>query len=183
MDPLEILSDEHRLIQRYLDLLAKAQELIAQGRPVSITFFKQGLQFAREFVDEYHHFKEEDVLFALVDQKGTGDIGDEIEILRNQHERGRALIKEIASTVAGNGLGESARASRLMQGLEAYTALVREHIHLEDDLIFPHARRSLTPEEMEVLRTQYESERRRFGRDTLERNQQLVADMGSLLAQ
>jgi hemerythrin-like domain-containing protein len=183
VDPIETLTGEHALIVRYLDILSAAHDRIAQGRAVPVTFFENGLRFARGFMDEYHHFKEEDVMFALLAKKEDGDIGDELALLRNQHDLGRALVNEMAYAVEGYGVDESIKTALMLKGLAAFTSLLREHIQLEERLIFPLARRVFTPEERDALREQYESERRRFGRDAFERNERLVTDMSDTLSQ
>lgn len=59
MNPIETLSNEHGLIRQFLDNLTLASEMIENGKHPSEAFFEKGIEFARVFTDEFHHFKEE----------------------------------------------------------------------------------------------------------------------------
>src|SRR5215813_14286 len=68
----ELLSDEHRVIERVLAVLEKLAT-----RPVekSLDCWKKALDFFSHFADQCHHFKEEQVLFLR--WKSTGFQGRE----------------------------------------------------------------------------------------------------------
>jgi hemerythrin-like domain-containing protein len=182
MDPIETLSDEHHLIERYLELLSRAQEALAAGRTVPRAFFEQGVHFARAFVEEYHHFKEEDVLFILLAQKRNGDVSGQIEQLKAQHVLGHTLITRMTHTLHGYRTDRPLEVKSMREGLKTYVDLLRQHLDLEERAIFPLVRQSFTPEEMNLLSAQYEAERRRFGWDALERNRKLLDEMDVALA-
>ena len=61
--PTQILSDEHRIIERVLG----AVEKLAEGPVGALEPWKKALDFIRNFADQCHHFKEEKVLFPAME--------------------------------------------------------------------------------------------------------------------
>ena len=65
--PTEILSDEHRVIERVLGALEELTRLPVSG---SVERWQKALEFFRHFADQCHHFKEEKVLFPAMEAHG-----------------------------------------------------------------------------------------------------------------
>jgi hemerythrin-like domain-containing protein len=181
MDPLETLSNEHGLIRQYLDNLSLAGEAIEKGKFPSEAFFEKALDFARTFADSFHHFKEEHVLFVQLAQKRKGELDAQLDTLRLQHERGRELVNGIGNALGGYVARDPMKTADLLQNMAAYGALLRHHIHTEDHLFYPMARKALTEEEMGRLAEEFDRQRVKHGGDTFERCHKLVVDMGSIL--
>jgi hemerythrin-like domain-containing protein len=181
MDPLETLSNEHGLIRQYLDNLALAGERIENGQYPSTAFFEKALEFARGFSDKFHHFKEEHVLFVRLAEKKKGEIDAQLETLRNQHERGRELVAGVGHALDGYAARDPNQVALLLEQMAGYRALMRHHIHTEDHVFYPMARKELTPEELDQLSAEFEKQRQKYGGDCFERNHKIVVDMGSIL--
>ena len=99
MDAIKILVNEHALIRQFLDNLSMAAEKLEADERPSKEFFEKALEFARNFTDRFHHFKEEYTMFAQLSQKkGSDDLASQIDALRYQHERGRNFINEISNS-------------------------------------------------------------------------------------
>jgi hemerythrin-like domain-containing protein len=65
--------------------------------------------------------------------------------------------------------------------MAAYASLLRHHIHTEDHVFYPMARKLLSADEMSQLEQEFDKERDRGGADTFERCHKIVVDMGSIL--
>lgn len=131
--PTEVLSDEHRVIERVLAVLEKLSV-----RPVedSLENWKKALDFFRHFADQCHHIKEEKVLFPALVDHGIPSEGGPVGMMLMEHEEGRALVK---SMLAGLSLVETknrAGAEMLVTSAKAYLRLLREHIQKEDEILF-----------------------------------------------
>ncbi len=181
MDPIETLTNEHGLIRQYLDNLALAAEKIEIGQRPSRAFFSKALEFAREFADRFHHFKEEHVLFVRIAQKRQGEIDPQLDALRYQHERGRELVAAVSRSLDGYEAHDGVKTSDLLESMAAYVALLRQHIHTEDHVFYPMARKLLSAEEIDALTREFAVDRERQGAETFERCHKLVVDMGSIL--
>ncbi len=181
MDPIETLSNEHGLIRQYLDNLALATTHLEEGRRPSRAFFEKGVDFARTFADRFHHFKEEHVLFVRLAQHKRGEIDAQLETLRHQHERGRELISAVAAALDGYEANDAGRTADLVENLAAYIALLRHHIHLEDHVFYPMARKTLSADEVSELEAEFARQGEKEGAETFERSHKMVVDMGSII--
>jgi len=181
MDPIEALSNEHGLIRQYLDILSMAAEKIENGQRPSQAFFEKGVEFARTFADQYHHFKEEHVLFVQVAQKKKGEVDAQLDALRYEHERGRSLVTGIENAVPGYVALDPIKTGELLENIAAYVSLLRHHIHVEDHIFYPMARKMLSETEVDAIRQEFEKQHEKHGHDTFERCHKMVVDMGSMV--
>ena len=101
MKPLETLKNEHGLIRQFLDIMEGALKKLREGERPPREFFEKGIHFARKFADEYHHLKEEHIMFVRLAQKQSGEYDGEVESLRHQHETGRDHIAAIGAALDG----------------------------------------------------------------------------------
>mgnify|MGYP000339061785 CR=1 FL=1 len=69
MSVLDTLKKEHLLVRRYLDNIEVALDLMHKGGEVPEQFFNLAVDFSRNFMDKYHHFKEEYVIFLKLAEK------------------------------------------------------------------------------------------------------------------
>lgn len=181
MDALDTLTNEHGLIRQFLDNLTLAAGSIEEGRRPAREFFEKGVEFARTFADTYHHFKEEHMVFVRLAQNRGGEIDAQLDALRYQHERGRELVSGMAAAIDGYAAEDPNRTADLLQNMAAYASLLRHHIHTEDHVFFPMARKCLDDHEMRLLETEFLKIQGKYGGDAFERSHKMVIDMGSIL--
>ncbi len=181
MNAIDTLRAEHGLIRQYLDNLAAALGKMERQEPVPTVFFEHAVLFAREFVDKYHHFKEELQMFTLLAQKHGGELDVDIEGLRNQHENGRNHIAEIDFAKEGYGQGQEVATTTLIEHLASYISMLRQHIHREDHRFYPLAREAFTDDEMAHLAAEYERANEKAGDDFFGKSQDRVLKMEALL--
>jgi len=181
MEPLETLKNEHGLIRQYLDHLEAALKKMREGARPPRPFFDKAVHFARDFADDYHHLKEEYVLFVRLAQKHAGEYDGQIESLRHQHETGRDHVATIAGALDGYEEGTSVNTDTIMMALMDYIPMLRDHIHTEDHVFFPMAGEQLTDEEEDQLRKEFDQARERAGDQGFEYFHKMVVDMGSIL--
>ena len=74
--PIDVLMEEHRLIEQVLGSLESCAVAIDGGLAVERPLVKEYGDFFRGFADAYHHGKEEDILFQRMIERGfPTDIG------------------------------------------------------------------------------------------------------------
>ena len=181
MDPLETLSNEHGLIRHYLDNLSLAAQKIENGQRPSAAFFEKSLEFARTFADKIHHFKEEHVLFVRLAEKKKGDVDAQLDALRTQHDRGRELLSGMSNALDGYIAQDPNETNKLLENMSAYASMLRHHIHTEDHVFYPMARKTLGEEEMGQLAQEFARQREKEGPETFEKYHKLVVDLGAIL--
>jgi len=88
---------------------------------------------------EQHMAKEEDILFPMIRAGKTGEAGEVTADLEQEHETAGAALKRIRELTHNFALPEGACNSwrALWAGLEALETALHEHIHLENNILFP----------------------------------------------
>ncbi len=181
MKAFDILTNEHGLIRHFLDNMGMAAQKIEEGQTPPAAFFENGVEFARRFADKYHHHKEEYVMFTRLAQTAGGEIDDQIQSLRHQHERSRECISTIAESLSGYEAGDSIKTGNLLEAVSAYVSLLRHHIHTEDHVFYPMAKEALSEEDQAALVEEFNKDSAKFGAETFQECHKLVVDMGSML--
>ncbi|MBI4879274.1 MAG: hemerythrin domain-containing protein [Planctomycetes bacterium] len=181
MKPLETLKAEHSLIRQYLTVLSQARETMEEGGRVPKQVFELAVRFSRDFVDKYHHFKEELQLFTLLAQKHGGDFDGPIGALRNQHENGRDHVTAIDRAKEGYDLGRATEAGELLEHLAAYISMLRQHIHTEDHGIYQRAEALLTADENRNLEREFRRADEKAGPGFFDKARDSVLQMDALL--
>ena len=94
---------------------------------------------------EQHMAKEEQILFPLI-QSGQGFMaGGPIAVMEQEHEGAGAALKKLRTLTNNYEIPEGACNSwrALWAGLEALEEALHEHIHLENNILFPRALQSM----------------------------------------
>ena len=151
MKPTEILTEEHRVIERVLYALERASERLNRGEDVYLRFFIGTSVFIRDYADNCHHRKEEVVLFPALIENGLPKDSGPIAVMLAEHEEGRKLTQKMRQlTERLQGGDVHARGLVGQCGLD-YVKLLRQHIKKEDGILFPMADRVLSVEKQEQI--------------------------------
>ena len=180
--PLDVLRDEHDLIRQYLNNLDIAVAKIESSALPPRELFDKALRFDREFAGEFHHYKEEDVMFARLAQKLNGAVAGQLDALRKQHDGARSYLAALNTALDGYAAGQPLQIERVKTSVAAYIFLLRNHIHVEDQAIFPLVAKTISTDEERQLYLEFEMARKKAGRDAFEVNRELVAEMRSMLS-
>jgi hemerythrin-like domain-containing protein len=181
MKPTEMLVEEHDVFRQALDSFRLAREKMEQGVNPPVEFFAKAVDFARNYVDKYHHFKEEYLMFGRLAEKHQSELDAEIEALRHQHEHSREFVSEMANALDGYAKGKDAQITIMLENLASYTTLLRHHIHREDNVFYPMVERDLSQQELDDLAELFRQEAAKAGRDTLGDMRRVAGELGALL--
>jgi hemerythrin-like domain-containing protein len=150
-DPIGMLSDCHRRIERFLEVLA-AIATQAQGGPLAETqraAFETALRYFREAAPK-HTADEEESLFPRLhslNRPGLSALLARIEDLSQDHVRAEMDHQEVdrlGQSWLANGQLSVQEASQLVAVLARLRKLHQSHIAIEDNEVFPHAARLLS---------------------------------------
>jgi len=181
MRPLDVLRNEHGLIRQFLDNLDLAVEKMESNELPPREFFDKALHFAHVFADDFHHIKEEHVMFVRLAQKNNGELDGQIDALRHQHERARDHISAINGALDGYSANQPVQVGQVLESVAAYSSILRNHIHKEDHVFYPLVEKTMSADEEQQLHDEFEKARSKAGSDVFEVNHKLVVDMGSML--
>jgi len=146
------LMDEHRVIERMLNIVNVACEKLEMGEKVSPEVFEKAIDFIRTFADGCHHSKEEDTLFPMVEKHGLPRDRGPTGVMIVEHEQGRQYVRGLAEAVEKYSGGDKTSERAILENARGYVTLLSRHIPKEDTILYPLADRMLGPDEqMELL--------------------------------
>ena len=151
MQATEILSSEHRVIERVIAALDTASDRLEAGDAVRPGFFLDATRFIRNFADGYHHGKEEEVLFATMARNGMPTDDGPIGVMLFEHDRARELTAGLGKAAERWAGGDRDVADTLADYARAYGELLTQHIYKEDNILFPMAAQAILPQEQDEV--------------------------------
>ncbi len=174
-DPIARLHREHQLILRVLETLRRAVKRLEAGGRVPPAFWEEVVNFLQNFADHFHHAKEEELLFGLLQEHHR----DSVAALLEEHEQGRLLVHALETATALTG-GDNTR--ELAATAREYAGMLETHIRHEDEVVYPRAERKLTPEGREALSRSFDQREAQLGRaQTWERYQTLADSLVAMI--
>jgi hemerythrin-like domain-containing protein len=150
-NPLGLLSDCHRRIERFLDVLVR---LCAKGAgafmtPPEILAMENALQYFRESAPK-HTADEEESLFPRLRKTSGGQAALKyMEKLESDHEtaaRGHTRVDVLGRRWIEHGCLRDVELLEMKQALQRLTHLYARHIEIEDQKLFPLAAQVLPAE-------------------------------------
>lgn len=163
MKATQQLKDEHEGVKIMLSILEQVcRQLEAKGS-LNKEHFEGILEFLKVFVDKCHHGKEEDLLFPTLITLGVPKEGP-ISTALHQHELGRNHIKAMTKSFAMFMTGDKSSSQDIMQNVQGYIALLKDHIEMENNVLFVAADNRLSEQKQDELLEGFEKiERERIG--------------------
>ncbi len=152
---LEILMNEHRLIEQVLACLEKILERCAADGRLDGDAARQAIEFFRAFADRGHHGKEEIQLFPVLETRGLGSPCGPLTVMRREHELGRLYLQGMDGYAAAASAGDADAVQWFIQHGQSYIRLLREHMVKEDHCLFPRAEQLLTDEDDTQIQAAY----------------------------
>ena len=132
------LMREHQLILKTIDAVQKLTEI--SGDLEAADYFALGKQFVRfveVFADDYHHAKEEEILFKALQAPGVLSHCDPIAQMMMEHDMARESLQLIKKAVSAHNVELFAK------GIAQYAHILQQHIFKEDHVLYPMAENSL----------------------------------------
>lgn len=156
--PTAVLSAEHQHILKVIGFLTKESERLAAGASLDKDFFNKVLDFIRGYADQFHHLKEEEILFAELNKEATAMPCNPISQMLYEHELGRGFVKGLAEGLAEN------NQAKVIENARGYADLLQEHIFKEDNILYPMADQALSQEVQQTMLEKFqEAEQEKFG--------------------
>ena len=162
-DPIGMLTDCHRRIEHFLNILCLVAERAA-GRALTeeeSSAVQAALQYFR-VGGERHNADEEESVFPRLRASATLEDLDKIESLESDHKDAATLHDTVEqlyrSWIAANPLGDTDRAA-LQSATQQLRRLYTEHIRLEEQVVFPRASQLLSPAAITAIGQEFRARR------------------------
>jgi hemerythrin-like domain-containing protein len=174
----EDLMREHGVLRRALLVYSEAAMRLASGKgEVPLEPLGQTAALFHTFGEEYHErsLEEKHVFPSLIE--AGGQTAGLARTLTAQHERGRQITDYI-SLIAKKGRISPADSRPLARALASFVRMYEHHAAIEDTIIFPAWKRSISAARYRELNEQFEElEHRMFGKQGFEDAVRRIADV------
>jgi len=154
------LTGEHKAILKAIDALLRECEFLSGGGGLDKEFFTQAIDFIRNYADRFHHAKEEDILFKELDTPREQMHCDPRGQMLHEHGLGRKYVKGMEDGVAA---GDKAA---VVENARGYGELLRQHIHKEDNILYPMAEEALGTEKCAAMTERFRQVDEKFSEST-----------------
>ena len=152
--PTEELMQEHVLVLMVVEAMEREVAFVEESGRVHTDRVAQMLDFTRSFTDGFHHYKEEEVLFPVLEERSRAAAG-QVSVLLSEHMAGRDAVSAIAENLPAANEDAAARAA-VAENLKLYAFLLRLHVNKEDTVLFPLADELLSDQEAEIMGAEFE---------------------------
>jgi len=142
---------EHEQIVEVLASLQAMAEKLADGASVPRQDVADFGRFFRDFADKCHHGKEEDRLFVKMVEAGFPQDSGPVAVMLAEHEEGRQEVRGLLTIGSGAGALSDQERARVIQYAGQFVPLLYAHIQKENNILYPMAQNTISPEEFELL--------------------------------
>ncbi|TQV88997.1 hemerythrin domain-containing protein [Aliikangiella coralliicola] len=152
MNISEELIKEHQLIMKVIGSMVKLSD--CHENLVDTIFLELAhrfVLFVEEFADDYHHAKEEDILFYHLAQPGVLEHCNPIGQMLHEHDIARDSLNVVRQ-------GVSTKDCQLIRsGIHKYSEVLTQHIFKENNILYPMAENQLSEQVKKVINQSYEA--------------------------
>jgi hemerythrin-like domain-containing protein len=156
MRAIETLNEEHRIILSVLEAFETYLERLHGGGDVEDEDLGGFVTFWREFSDDCHHGKEEDVLFDLLVESGVPRDTGPIPVLLEEHAEARSLVSELGELAWPPRSLTGQESERVQETARRLIDLLRSHIARESRSLWPLAEQRLSEQTKKMMQRRFE---------------------------
>lgn len=142
---LKMLYDEHDNISRAIEITKNAKKLIGKNDKEYESIARELIGFFKVYGDQYHHHKEEEILFPEMTKKNELLTDGIIKEMFDNHANFRELIHTIESDI------EQKKFNDASLKMDEYTEALLDHIAVENEELFQTADVLFTGDELENI--------------------------------
>jgi hemerythrin-like domain-containing protein len=156
MKAIDVLKEEHRIIERAITALDFATKSAAHNKPVRPGFFIDMAEFSQKFTDGCHHKKEEEILFKALSNNGIAIEGGPVGVMLTEHAQGREFTSTMLSAAEAWAAGDEGGRAEVIWTASSLVTLMRQHMQKENSILFALAEQAIPPEEQDQVSRAFE---------------------------
>ena len=180
MKPVEILKNEHRVIEVVLNCLESMAEKALRDGKLEAEPARQAVDFFRNFADRCHHGKEEAHLFTWMEAHGFPRQGGPTGVMLHEHEEGRSHVRGMDAAIERAAQGEAVALRSFVKHAQSFIPLLREHIQKEDHCLFSMADQSMSEDDRVAMLQAFEhTEREDIGHGVHEKYLEIARSLAA----
>jgi hemerythrin-like domain-containing protein len=174
---IHVLKHEHRIIERVLRALEGVCYRIGYKAAVPPQTLTEIVNFISEFVDGYHHAKEEAHLFPALQKQGIIRDGGPLGIIEHEHEVERHLIDDLKIAIEGLRVENEVSRKVFIETAHRYINHLITHMQQEDAILFRLAEELLDSPEAESLAKGFRQAEEEFGAGAVMQYEEMAANL------
>jgi hemerythrin-like domain-containing protein len=164
----EDLMREHGVLRRALLVYQETASKLRNASVIPPGPLQRTAQLFRDFGEEYHEKKLEEVYIFPAVKKAGGAAAAYADILIAQHQRGREITDFILATTSGAQIA-GANLKPFATALESLVRMYEHHAAIEDTVVFPAWKETQSAEQLNEMNDKFEEiEHQQFGEDGFE---------------
>ncbi|MEA4825291.1 MAG: hemerythrin domain-containing protein [Clostridium sp.] len=152
MDAIEIMVEEHKNIERMLQVIRKMCIKVLNNDNVNYNDFYRVIDFVRNYADKHHHSKEETILFGKLSAGENNHIGKvSVEGMLVEHDLGRLYMMNLEAALKKYENGDKDSRVDIIANAIGYTDLLKRHIFKENNALYKFARKTLSEKDLQDI--------------------------------
>lgn len=155
MKPTDILKEEHRAIERLLNVVERSVIRSECGEVIPPDVFTKAIYLIKNLADGCHHHKEETLLFPAMGKVGFSKEFGPVAVMLQEHDAGRACVRSINEATERYQRGDTSALPTLHASARSFIDLLRNHIMKEDNILFVMADTHLSSVDQDALMQQF----------------------------
>jgi hemerythrin-like domain-containing protein len=166
---ITLLQYDHGIIRQVLDVVGCVVR--THQAPKHVSELQEAMVFLDQFMDRFHHAKEEMFLFPAAAEE-CPKVADLLERLKEEHVTARRLLRSALKAI------EEGDVERMEQEVRALVDHMTVHISEEENQVFPVVENTLLLETDAKLHAQYERFMvEKFGKSYYEVSEEFANDL------
>jgi hemerythrin-like domain-containing protein len=156
MIPIGPLMVEHRLIERFVDVLKSELSEIEKTKNVYPILIDQAVDFFRTYADRTHHGKEEDILFRDLAGKNLSAEHEKVmNELVDEHINARKIVGNLVSYNDKYRENDKVAFRGIIESLKELIEFYPNHINKEDKKFFYPCMEYFNKEEKDAMLSEF----------------------------
>lgn len=176
-DPFHILKHEHRIIEQCLRALDGICLRLEWGTPLTGATLSQIVDFTGNFIDQFHHNKEEMHLFPVLAGHGIAEDGGPLGAIKHEHQIENALTWELRRAIDGCETGDRDAIKRFIEAAYKYSGHLIAHMQKEEAILFRVASEMLDEEEKLAIMAGFRKAENELGADVYEKYERIAREL------
>ena len=156
MDPAKQMMEEHRVIERAVDILEKIVEGLEEGIQLPPELILTDIGLIMECMDEFHLEKEESILVSYLDEIGKTDLRNAVQSFLDKYKDSMKYLHAIYDAMEYYEEANLEASSTIIENGRKYIEEVRPLFIKEDETVFKPLSKSLSQDEMDHLEDMFQ---------------------------
>jgi hemerythrin-like domain-containing protein len=176
-NPFHTLKHEHRIIERGLRALDGLCLRLEWGSELTPDALSQIVDFTTNFINRFHHDKEEQCLFPLLAEHGIGEEGGPLGAIKREHVVEVELTASLTAAIEGCRKGDTGAIKQFVEAAYRYSAHLISQMQKEEAILFRVANELLDDEEKDELMAGFRRAEAALGAGVYERYQKIATEL------